>query len=330
MRVLIVKHGALGDVVRTSYFASALRKQHGTGLELWWITAASAAPLLRFNPDIDHLVTRFSDLPSAEFDTVFSLDDEMEVVAAVMAVPARRRVGALLDERGERRYSDDSAPWFDMGLLSRFGKARADELKKLNRLGHAQLMSMLFGVPVPSPSFHGNARIEAQVREELRQRFGERPIVGINPFAGGRWRSKELPRPELQALVRHFAGKGLGVALIGAGPDRQRNLEVIDPALADRVAALDTDASVLQLAASVRCLRFLVSSDSLAMHLAIAQHVPTVAFFSPTSAPEIDDFGRVEKVLSLSPDYCSYRPDADNSTITAARLLEAVERLHVA
>ena len=67
-------------------------------------------------------------------------------------------------------------------------------------------------------------------------------------------------------------------------------------------------------------------SDSLAMHLAIAQGVPVTAFFAPTSAAEIELYGRGEKVLSTAPDYCSYRPDADNSSLTTERLLAATLR----
>ena len=65
------------------------------------------------------------------------------------------------------------------------------------------------------------------------------------------------------------------------------------------------------------------SSDSLGMHLAIAQRVPSVSFFAPTSADEINTFGFGEKVVSLSADYCSYRPDADNTSLTGERLMEA-------
>ena len=36
---------------------------------------------------------------------------------------------------------------------------------------------------------------------------------------------------------------------------------------------------------------------------------------------------RGEKVASTSPDYCSYRPDADNSSITPERLVEAALRV---
>ena len=52
-----------------------------------------------------------------------------------------------------------------------------------------------------------------------------------------------------------------------------------------------------------------------------------MAFFAPTSAAEIELYGRGEKVVSTAPDYCSYRPDADNRSLTAERLAAAVARV---
>ena len=49
-----------------------------------------------------------------------------------------------------------------------------------------------------------------------------------------------------------------------------------------------------------------------------------VAFFAPTSAAEIELYGRGRQVASTAPDACSYRPDADTSTLTVERLAEAV------
>ena len=52
-----------------------------------------------------------------------------------------------------------------------------------------------------------------------------------------------------------------------------------------------------------------------------------MAFFAPTSAAEIELYGLGEKVASTAPDYCSYRADADNASITAERLCAAVLRV---
>jgi heptosyltransferase-2 len=60
------------------------------------------------------------------------------------------------------------------------------------------------------------------------------------------------------------------------------------------------------------------------MHLAISQQVHAVAFFAPTSAQEIDGFGLIGKVVSTADDYCSYKRDASNDSITCRRILEAM------
>jgi len=326
MHILIVKHGALGDVVRTSYFARALRERWGADLRLSWITAPGSAPLLRFNPDIDDLWTSFAEAQPFRYDRVFSLDDEREALEGVARLDAAAITGALLQD-GRPGYTDDAAGWFDMGLLSRFGKARADELKRLNTRGHGEIYCELFGVPSVRPAFHGNARLDSWATDLLRP-HGR--VVGINPFAGGRWPSKELPLPELERLIDALLagdtplGKGLTVMLIGAGADHGRNLQIAAQRPGARLLVPNTDDSVLRLAALIGRLHYMITSDSLAMHLAIAQQVPTLAFFAPTSAAEIDDFGWVAKVVSTAPDYCSYKKDADNSSITAARLLSSM------
>ena len=73
MKVLIVKHGALGDVVRTSYFVGPLREKYGAELKLFWITSIGAKPLIARNPYIDHIVTRFDDIMNEQFDIIFLL-----------------------------------------------------------------------------------------------------------------------------------------------------------------------------------------------------------------------------------------------------------------
>ncbi|WP_028310666.1 glycosyltransferase family 9 protein [Derxia gummosa] len=323
IHLLIIKHGALGDVVRTSYFAGALRQRFGAALRLSWITAPAALPLLRFNPHIDDLWTRFDEAGGLRFDRVYSLDDEQDVVEAVMRLDAAAITGAVLDADGRRGYTDDAAEWFDMGLLSRFGKQRADAMKLTNTASHGRIFSRLFDVPAPLPELFGPPRLQAEAAALL----GGGRNIGINPCAGGRWPSKELLPDELHTLARALLGPASPIGadghlvLLGAAGDRLRNLALAERLADPRVLVPDTDDSVLRLAALIGRLDYLVSSDSLALHLGIAQRVPFLAFFAPTSAVEIDDFAVGVKVVSTAADYCSYRKDADNRSITAARIL---------
>lgn len=333
MRILIVKHGALGDVVRTSYFAGALRRKFDRGLELYWVTAASSQALLVANPYIDHLTTSFADLYNVKFDVIYSLDDELQIVSSVSILDTKRIIGAIVVD-GQLTYTPDSAEWFDMGLLSKFGKARADELKLLNERGHAQIFQQIFEVDNVYPEFFLSPGSKAAAEELF---LGCDPLVGINPYAGGRWPSKEIRDDELCALVHAFgdgciASRPVTIVLFGAGEDRFRNLAFVNSfevrSSRQAVIVADTDSSLMTLAGCISCMRFMVSSDSLAMHLAIAQGVPTLAFFAPTSASEIDSFGVCEKLVSTAPDYCSYAKNCDNSSITATRLLDKLSDLN--
>lgn len=326
MHVLIVKRGALGDVVRTSYFARALKVKFGPNLRLSWITATASLDLLRLNTSIDDLWTDFFAAETFHFDHVFSLDDERDALEGVARLKAKLISGAVLDG-GEPSYTPDAAGWFDMGLLSRFGKQRADEIKRVNERSHAQIFSDIFGVEHVEPHFYLDDA-SAHWAEGNLPKIGR--LVGINPYSGGRWPSKELLRPELSILVENLLkpesplGADVGIVLLGAGADFARNSSVIDEIGNPRVLTVNTDASVQHLAAVIARLDYLVSSDSLALHLAIAQDIPFTAFFSPTSAAEIDDWGIGTKVISTAADYCSYRKDADNSSITALRIIKAI------
>jgi heptosyltransferase-2 len=116
--------------------------------------------------------------------------------------------------------------------------------------------------------------------------------------------------------------------VLGGADEAERNAEILRRA-EGRVRAIDagTNNSIADFAALVDRLDLLVTSDSLAMHIAIARKVRVLAFFAPTSAAEIELYGRGEKIASTAPDYCSYRSDADTSTLTLDRLAPGALRL---
>lgn len=328
--VLVIKYGALGDVVRTSYFAKAIKAARPQ-TNLHWITHPACVPLISHNPHIDVIHTDTTAITDMDFDVVYSLDDELEALKLASSLQTRQIVGAHLDHQGKPVYTDSVAAWFDMGLNSRFPKARADELKRLNALTHATIFASIFETQRPSPDFHGAPQSEEAAMAQCQElRLGYDLLVGINAFAGARWPSKSMPVDQYHDLVRQLiggqlAGRRVKVLLLGAKDDAQHNRALYEqlgrPA---DITPLDTSQDVLDLAGIIKGLDVLITSDSLALHLAIGQHVPVVTFFASTSAAEIENGPTIAKVVSTAPDYCSYMPHADNSTITSDRILAAM------
>ena len=342
-RILILKTGALGDVLRTTSILPGLHERYSR-CRVTWVTAPGALDLVRLHPLIARVMS-FDPASPAQlrslrdelgvltWERVISLDDEELCCRLASALPTKRLSGARFDEAARARtYTQDMAPWFDMGLLSTHGKLVADRLKLENTRSHPQILAEMLGIPMGKPllPIEPTSRLfagEFARRNDLR---GHGPVVGLNTGAGGRWTSKALPVERTVALagaLHEALDGGLAFLLLGGREERERNREIA-AGLDGRVRLVDagTDNGLLDFAGLVSQCDLLITSDSLALHVALARDVRVVAFFAPTSAAEIELYGLGEKVVSTAPDACSYRPDADTSTLTVERLRAAALR----
>ncbi len=334
--VLIVKTGALGDVVRTTALLPGLHRRHADA-RVSWLTAPGAVDLVRLHPQVAAVIPfgaagEHARLAERRWDWVISLDDEQALCELASSLQCAKLSGAHLDERGARVYTRDVAPWFDMGLLSVLGKVRADELKLQNTRSHPEILCSMLGLEFGKP------RLEFEPRHaEFAQHFAQRtqlhargPVIGVNTGAGGRWRSKMLSVERTVELVERLNSALEGAVtfvLFGGADERERNARIAG-VLAGRVRLVDAgvDNALLEYAALVDLCDLMITSDSLGLHVALARNVRTVVFFAPTSAAEIELYGLGEKVVSTAPDYCSYKPDADTSSLTPERIAQAALR----
>ena len=72
----------------------------------------------------------------------------------------------------------------------------------------------------------------------------------------------------------------------------------------------------------------LVTSDSLAMHVATALKKKIVVFFYPTSAAEIEVYGRGIKIIWNGKSYCSYQPKCKfPPKIELGKIVDAVKMI---
>jgi ADP-heptose:LPS heptosyltransferase len=282
---LIVKLNATGDVVRTT---ALLRRIEG---RITWITARGNLQLLEgVRPDMRVLAwDERQQADDAEYDLVISLEDEVETATFVEGIRKRRVFGALLKADGSVGYSDDSSEWFDMSLVSRFGRVHADELKLRNRRSYQQMIFAGLGydfrgelpvLPKPAPTdLHGD--------------------VAIAPVAGPVW------------PMKNWAHYG----------ELQRQLE----AAGLRVNVLPKRATLLEHLGDIANHRCLVGGDSLPMHLALGLGVPCVTIFNCTSPWEIHDYGIQTQLVSPLLGEFFYKRGMDTRATTAIALSDVFD-----
>lgn len=280
--VLIVKLNATGDVVRTT---AVLRRLQG---DITWITAKGNVPLLAgIHPGMR--VLSWEERQAAAdraYDLVISLEDEAETAAFLRDVKHGRVFGASLAADGSVQYSDDAREWFDMSLISRYGRQRADELKFLNRRSYQEMIFAGLGLrfageayllPAPAPTeLHGD--------------------VAVAPVAGPVWPMKNWAYYD--DLIARLRAAGLTVNVL---PKRATLLEHLGDI------------------ANHRCL---VGGDSLPMHLALGLGVQCVTLFNCTSPWEIHDYGLQTKLVSPLLGEFFYKRGMDTRATTAITLDE--------
>jgi heptosyltransferase-2 len=325
--ILIVKCQALGDVLRTTSLLKALRRSGRR--EISWATSRAALPLLENNALLkEAFPLPFDDVEKLErlkkklhrrFGLVLSLEEHPQAAQLAQEACGGELVGVTW-RKGRLGYTPSSALYYDMSLLNRDedgGLKRADALKASNRKSYAELWLKILGLPLegqrPQPILH----LLAEDRETAR-RLARRPelrhgkiVLGLNPGAGKRWPAKQIPEEKaagiLAALGRNF---NASLLLLGGGDETERNRRIAAAAKAlkpDLKLFLPGSLPLRRFAALIERCDALVTTDSLALHMATALKRPALALVGPTSAAELDFYGRGRALKPPQACRCFYK-----------------------
>lgn len=302
MRTLIIKLGAIGDVLRTTSILPGLMPG-----EIDWITASSAKDILLNNSYINKLYTWEERDKLGEYDQVISLEDDRNACGLASKVKSSKILGSYLQD-GKITYTPSA--WFDMSIISKYGLAEANRLKKENTKTYQQHMADLLNINVGEYIF-GLTPEEIEYGKKYVRDLGcdtRDVIVGINTGAGKRWPLKSLSVEKTIDLIKRLR-KELGVvSLILGGPDEKERNEIISKECDMPNGGVH---SLRNFAAVINQCQLLVSSDSLALHFGIALGKKIVAFFGPTSPTEIELYGLGTKVFADVDCLVCYRKSCD-------------------
>jgi heptosyltransferase-2 len=132
--------------------------------------------------------------------------------------------------------------------------------------------------------------------------------LGVSPGSGSRWVSKRIPldaiKHLLQQLNRDFPDI-LPVMLWG--PDEAELIRELAP-LRHLYADLGNNLTLEEYMSLVSCCDYLLTTDSLTMHLGLGYGVPVLAVFRTTPASEIKMFDRGVRIATSDPRYASMHP----------------------
>ena len=279
MNILIVRLGALGDIVHTIPAAAALRAAMPDA-RIDWIVDARQRAIVDLVPVLDRVVTLHArtlrawtdavrELRTVAYDAALDFQGLMKSAMLARASGARRVAGFsiwhLREKTARPFYSEtDEAP---------------DEEAPDEHVIHKNLRLLrVVGVDSTRIEFP-IARVESAACAEVARAVGDEPFALINPSAA--WPNKRWPAArfgEVAAFLRDVRRMRV-VVLWGPGEEPLAN-EVVNVSAGAALAAPPTDvADLLELS---RRAALIVSGDTGPLHLAAAVGTPSVAIMGPT------------------------------------------------
>jgi heptosyltransferase-1 len=300
--LLIVRLGAMGDILHALPAAASLRRSFPDS-KLVWITKPKWLPLFEGNPLIDEVVAFDRSSGTAllrswqairKIRPSMAFDFQGLIQSALVGRLARPRVFWGLEHRMAREplaallYTHRAAP---------VGPHRIERNLQLIQAAGARVITDEAWIPVGKPEGELPAG----------------PFVLASPFAG--WAGKQWPITAYQMLGKRLAAEGLQLVLNVVS--RSQAVEL------GKFSELRTHtSSIAGLIDATRRATAVVGVDSGPLHLAAALRKPGVALFGPTDPASNGPYGGSMTVLRSAGAVTSY---ARQSEIQASMKAIAVE-----
>ena len=329
IKIVIIKLGALGDVVRTLPVLPAI-KEKSPNSEIYWITKKNALEVFEGNPYIKEAFA----LPfytMEKFDILYNFDIDEEATKIAKEIKADKKYGF---------YSDGEYPAaFNTGAEYYLNTLFDDELKKSNRKTYQEMMFSAAELEYKKqfcPIYLSEK--DKRYAEDFIQKnnLKTEKLIGIHIGASPRWPSKAWHEDELKKFVIKAKEKNYEILLFGGADEVLKQPELIKEfeRKGIKIYSNNPKNTIKEFASLVELCKAVVCSDSLALHVSMALKKPVIGLFFCTSPHEIEGYGILKKIVSpmlenFFPERMDEYSEELTKSISAEEVLNAVEEFGI-
>ena len=293
MKIIIIKLGAKGDVIRTLPIAKALKEEYPNS-KIYWITKENVKSLLTNISYIDRLfVLPFN--THEEFDVLYNFDIEDEATSIASQAKAKKKYGFYKNE--------NYISAFNLGGEYYLNTLFDDEIKKTNKKTYQEMMFEAAELNYKRefvPLVLKKEDLEYAINFIKENKINTEKLIGIHMGASPRWPSKIWHEDNLKEFIIGAKNKGYEILLF-AGPDEvERQKKFIEGLKEGNVLVCKNEPNNTdrQFASLINICKVVVCSDSFALHVSLALKKPTIGLFFCTSPNEVEDYGFLKKIVS--------------------------------
>ena len=291
-RILIIKLGALGDVVLATSLLARLLEVHAAD-RVTVLTAPDYCELLSGFEDLDIVVFKRKGLLSQlqllrwllgqQFDVVYDLQGSLRSRIMTLLTQAQKRAGPV----PALAYTHAPLP----------GDQGTHAFDRFNAALVAAGIDAAPAVPRLPLSTAAVSRVDAWLQQ---QDLGGEQLVLMHAGASLRWPSKRWPEQSFLALALALESRGMTVIWLGGETEGEMNRRLASKTGIDA----GTVFGLVELAALGCRAAFAMTNDSGPMHILSTAGLPVYAFFGPTDWQRSHAPGQSAHVL-VNPVPCS-------------------------
>ena len=325
MKILIIKLGAKGDVIRTLPILVALKEKYPES-EIYWITKPQSKEILDTIKTIDKVLTIPCEIEE-KFDILYNFDIEKDATNLAQKINADKKYGFYEEEEFATAFNIPSEDY----LNTLFD----DELKKENRKTYQEMMFQ--AAELPWKKQHHPIYLTEQDKSYAKNFIKENKInterlIGIHIGSSPRWPSKSWHEDKIIEFIKEIKKKNYDVLLFTGPDDKEKNEKIINKLVQEgiKVYKNNPENSDLEFVSLINSCKSIICSDSFALHVSLASKKPTIGLFFCTSPYEVEDYDLLKKIVS--PNLYNFFPEKMDkyseelvNSISVEEVLKALE-----
>ena len=317
-RILIIKLGAIGDVIRTTPLVVKFKKMYPDCKITWLTWTPEILPSSQIDEILKWDMNSVMYVQNSSWDIAINLDKEKEAGALLKTVEATHKYGFVLKYNEIRPLNDHAVHKFLTGIF--------DDVSKANTKSYLQEIFEICNMQHVDEPYLMDTHDDKNYTWNLPK---NKKIIGLNTGCGGRWTTRLWSIDKWVELISILKKQNpeAEILLLGGEAEDARNKEIQQRSGATYLGYF----SLSQFINLVNQCELVVTQVTMGMHITLALGKKIILMNNIFNPHEFDLFGKGEIVMPDKECKCFYRGSCVDGTscmeqLPAQKIADAVKR----
>jgi heptosyltransferase-2 len=320
--ILIIKLGAIGDVIRTTPLLRKL-KQEFEHAKIWWLTLTPEILPTEVDMPMGFVLKNIISLEAMHFNILFNLDKDLEACALAEKIKADKKYGFHLLNNICNPINELSYNKYLTGIF--------DDLNQANKKSYPEEIFEMCGYKFNGEKyildcsesgvishFVGSVKVEPTTGCGLNSAESDKykweldkskHIVGLNTGCGGRWTSRLWKEENWIELAKKLVDSGYIPLFLGGEQEHEKNTKMAKESNGMYLGHFP----LKQFVSLVNECDLVVTGVTMCMHITIGLNKKIVLFNNIFNNYEFELYGLGEIINPTKKCTCFFSPQCKNS-----------------